>query len=250
MALRCPFRRAPDVGHHHGRIRGGFDEHDARVARRADRVTQARAISGGHGDTGDAERFQKFMNQPHGAAIRRNGVDDRARRPREREECRHDGGHPGIKHRGFARAALERDHLIFQNFGVGVRDARINQVRAFALFGRDTITGNGERPLGGFRTGENVGGAAKHGGPRRPKRQAGIETAREHFGRRPKRSGTIFEMCHNCSFPEFTAGQLRCPKSIDTKNSPGPRFVKPWRRIACACCLWARSSSMVRICRW
>ena len=77
---------------------------------------------------------------------------------------------PELKTAACVRPGFERHHLVLQNFGVGMRDARVNQIRAFALLGWSPAAGDVERALGGFRTGEYVSGAAKYRGPRRPER--------------------------------------------------------------------------------
>src|SRR5258707_2775227 len=70
------------------------------------------------------------MHQMLTAAIERLGVDKRAALFEEGEQSREDRGHPGVEHCGGVRAFLERDQLLLEDLGVGVIEARIDQVGA------------------------------------------------------------------------------------------------------------------------
>ena len=48
------------------------------------------------------------------------------------DECGHDGRHPGIEDSRGLRPRLQRYDLVFQDLGVGMGEARINQVGALA----------------------------------------------------------------------------------------------------------------------
>ena len=52
-----------------------------------------------------------------------------------RKESGHDGGHARIEYARGLRARLERHDLVFQDLGVGMGKARIDQIRALALLG-------------------------------------------------------------------------------------------------------------------
>ena len=196
---RGRFRGALDVGHDEGRIGGRFEQHDAAVAGAANGGVERVGIARPHRDARHAERLQK-VNQSGGAAIKRRGVDDGAVGPGEGEERRHDGRHPGIENRGVAAAGLERHNLVFQDLGVGMREAGVDQVGAFALCGLDLAGGDGEGVLGRLRAGENVGRAAENRRPGRSERQAGIESAGEHGGARAHRAMGLVWIRHKPSY--------------------------------------------------
>ena len=91
----------------------------------------------------------------------------RAVRPREREEGGHDRRHAGVEDGGIAPAGFERHDLVFENLGVGMREAGVDQVGALAVLGLDLARGDGEGVLGRLRAGEDVSGTAKDRRPRR-----------------------------------------------------------------------------------
>jgi hypothetical protein len=125
-------RRAPDVYHRHGRVGGRLEEHDAHVVRRAYGRVEVRATACRDADALDAELTQVVVDQVHAAAIERLAVDDGVARPQERHERGHGGGHSGVEHQRRFRSTLERDDLLFEDLGVRMRDARVDQLDVLA----------------------------------------------------------------------------------------------------------------------
>ena len=78
---------------------------------------------------------------------------------------------PVLKASGL-RAGFERDDLVFEDFGVGMGEARVDEVGALAL-SAGTRPEAQRRPLGRFGAGEDVSGTAKYRGPGRPKESWG-----------------------------------------------------------------------------
>src|ERR1035438_2317354 len=125
------------------------------------------------------------------AAVNRDRINDALAGMYEGEQSRHDGGHAGIKnHRGM-RSRFKRDHLILQDLGVRMIEARVNKAPLFV--GR-RLRASGhqvESALGRFRAGKNVSRATEHGRSRRAYRKAGIEAPRHDLGMRTK-YGSMF----------------------------------------------------------
>ena len=82
---------------------------------------------------------------------------------------------PELKTAASRRAGFERHDLVFQNLGVRMREARIDQVGALARRRLNLARGDGERVLGRLRTGEDISGAAEDRRPRRPERKMRVE---------------------------------------------------------------------------
>jgi len=59
--------------------------------------------------------------------------DDAGIGPPEGEERRHDGGHAGIENGSAGRVRFERNDLILQNLGVGVRESGVDQIHLLAF---------------------------------------------------------------------------------------------------------------------
>ena len=174
----------PDVGHHDGGIGRSFNQDDGEVLGGTNGRVHLAGVSGFHGNAADAERAEKILDQVLRAAVNGDGVNDVLAGPREGEQRGHDGGHPGVENQRRVRAGFERHHALFQDFGVGVIEARIDQVGLLACIGLGAAGHQVESALGGFRAGENIGGTAEHRGTRRSDRKAGIETAGENLRRR------------------------------------------------------------------
>ena len=122
----------PDVGHHDGGIGGSLDQDDGEILGRANGFVHFAGVSGFHGNAADAERAEEILDQMLRAAINRDGINDVLAGPREGEQRGHDGGHAGVENQGRVRAGFERHHARFQDFGVGVIEARVNQVGLLA----------------------------------------------------------------------------------------------------------------------
>ncbi len=165
-------------------LAGRLNQDDGEVLGGANGVVHLAGVSGFHGNAADAERAEKILDQVLGAAVNGDGVNDVLTGPREGEQRGHDGGHPGVENQGRVRAGFERHHARLQDFGVGVIEARIDQVGLLAGVWLGAASHQVESALGGFRAGENVGGTAEHRGARRSNRKSGIETASEDLCRR------------------------------------------------------------------
>ncbi len=183
LGLRCATRLGgvPDVGHHDGRIGRRLNQHDGQVLGRANGFVHLAGMPGLDGNAADTQSAEKILDQMLRAAVNGDRVDDVLAGPREREQRGHDGGHPGVEHQCRVRAGFKRHQTLFQNFGVGMIEARVNQVGLLAGVGLGASGHQIEGALGGFRAGEDVGGTAEHRGPRRSDRKAGIETAGENL---------------------------------------------------------------------
>src|ERR1700719_3713832 len=120
------------------------------------------------------------------AAVNRDRINNALARMYEGEQSRHNGGHAGVENQCGMRSCFQRDHLIFQELGVGMIEPRINQVRLFVFGWLRTSGHQVERTLGRFGAGKNIGGATKRRPSRRSYRKAGIETARHYLRMRPK----------------------------------------------------------------
>src|SRR5262249_16000673 len=95
------------------------------------------------------------------AAINRNRVDDALAGTREGQQRGHDRGHAGVEYERRMRAGFERDDLIFENFGVGMIEARVNQIWFFARLRMRAASHDIEGALGSFGTGKDVSRTAK-----------------------------------------------------------------------------------------
>ena len=176
---------ALDVGHDEGGVGRSFHEDDGAIAGGADGFVDGGGVAGRDGDAVHAEGLEKVVDQAGGAAVEGGGVDDGAAGAGEGEERGHDGGHAGVEDGGVGGAGLERDDLVFEDLGVGVGEARIDEVGALALGRLDLAVGNGEGVFGGFRGGKYVGRAAKDGGTGGAERKARVEAPGEDGGARP-----------------------------------------------------------------
>src|ERR1017187_10141562 len=120
------------------------------------------------------------------AAVNRDRINNALAGMYEGEQSRHDSGHAGIKYQRGMCSRFERDHLILQDLGVRMIEARVNQVH---LLIRRMLRASGhqvEGALGRFRAGKNVSRTAEHGRSRRAYRKAGIEAARHDLRMRTK----------------------------------------------------------------
>ena len=107
----------------------------AQIAGGADGFVDGIGFAGRDGDAVHAEGLEEVVDQAGGAAVEGGGVDDGAAGASEGEERGHDGGHAGVEDGSVGGAGLERDDLVFEDLGVGVGEARIDEVGALA-FGR------------------------------------------------------------------------------------------------------------------
>ena len=73
---------------------------------------------------------------------------------------------PELKTSAAVGAGFERHDLVFENFGVGMIEARIDQVGLLAGLGCGAAGHQVEGALGGFGTGEDISRTAKNSGPR------------------------------------------------------------------------------------
>ncbi len=158
---------ALEVGHGHGGVGGCFQVNDAAVAGGANGGVYALGIARAHGNAVHPERFEESVDEAGGAAIQRRSVDDGGVGAGVSEERGHDGRHAGVENGCMAGAGFERHDLVLENLGVGMGETGIDEVGALAIGRLDFSGGDGEGALGGLRAGEDVGGAAKHRGPRR-----------------------------------------------------------------------------------
>ena len=156
-------------------------------ARRADGLVERRGL------VRPARRCRSRRTAPEidgsGRWCRRRAASYRRcwlRGPREGEERRHDGRHAGIENRGVARRrfrAARSGPRESRRWGARSGNRSDRRVRPLRAGLRPPMMSKARSAASG--TGENVSGAAKHGGPRRPEREAGVETARQHRGGRP-----------------------------------------------------------------
>ena len=168
-----------NVRHDERGIRGRFDEHRAEILRGADRAFEQIAAARLHGDAADAPFREMVLNEMLRAAVDRHGVDDGLSRAEEGEERSHDRGHAGIESDRVARACFEVDDLVLEDFGVGMIEARIDEVGGFAFGHFHPAAGDVECALGSLGAGEDVRRAAKDGRARGADRQGRVETLRE-----------------------------------------------------------------------
>ncbi len=177
--MRHSIGSVPDVGHHDGGIGRRLNQHDRKIFRGTDGFFHLAGVSGLDGNAANTKRAEKILNQVLRAAINGDGVNYILAGTGEGEQGGHDGRHPRIENQCRVRAGFKRYHARFQNFGVGVVEARIDQIGLLAGCRLSTSSHQVEGALGGFGAGENVGGTAKHRGTRRSDGKRGVETARK-----------------------------------------------------------------------
>lgn len=173
---------APDVGHDHGGIGGGFDEDEFEAGGRADGVVEFLAAAGDNGAADDAPRFEEAVEEVLGAAIEGDGVNDGIAGGEAGHESGHDGGHAGIEDDGPFGAFFEGDDLVFENFGVGVVEAGVDEFGGFAWGGNVAAGDDFEGALGALGAGEDVSGGAEDGGAGAADGEVGVVTAGEDSG--------------------------------------------------------------------
>ena len=127
---------ALDVGHDPGGIRGRLDQHDAQIFCVANSCVDLRGLPGFDRNASHSPARQKVFDQLLCAAVYRHRIHDGVARFEEREQRRHDGRHPGVERQRALGAGFERQNLRFQNFGVGMIEARVDQVDLLVFFRR------------------------------------------------------------------------------------------------------------------
>ena len=188
--------RAFDIGHGHGGIGGRFEEDDAAVRGGADGFVEGGGIATADGNPAHAEGSQEAVDEAGGAAVKGRGVDDGTGGAGEGEAGSHDGRHTGIEDRGVRGTGFEGHNLVFQDLGIGVREAGVNQVGAFAFGGFDFAGSNGESVFRGFGTFEDVGGTAEDRGARGSEGKLGVEAPGQHRSPRADSAMAVIAIGH------------------------------------------------------
>ncbi len=153
-----------DVGHDDGRIGRGFDEDDFQVTSGLDGVVQGGGVAGGDGDAGDAEGLEKSLDQGLGTAVNGDGINDAVAGGDDGQHGGHDSGHAGIEDSGAGGGGFEREDLLFEDLGVGVVEAGIDEIYVFVGGALGAAGHEIEGAFCCFGAGEDVGGTAKDGG--------------------------------------------------------------------------------------
>src|SRR5581483_3938204 len=104
----------------------------------------------------------------------------------------HDRRHSRIEDRRVTRAGFEWDDLVLQNFGVRVREARVDQVGALAIGGLDFAGEDGKCVLGSLRTFEGVSGAAEYRRTGGSEGQVGVKAPSENRSARADVAVAVF----------------------------------------------------------
>lgn len=153
-----------DVGHHDGGVGRRLNEDNCEVLSGTDGFVHLARVSGFHRDAADAKRAQEILDQVLRAAVDGDGVNDVLSGVRKGEKRGDDGGHAGVETQGRVRARFERDHARFQDLGIGVIEARVDQVGLLANIGLCASGDQIEGAFGRFRAGEDVSGTAENRG--------------------------------------------------------------------------------------
>ncbi len=175
---------AGDVGHLEGGVGGGFEQDDAAVGGVLDGAVERGGIATGDGDAEQAPGFEELLDERLGAAVDGHGVDDGVAGAGVGHDGGHDGGHAGVEDGGGAGVGFERKHVGFDDFGVGVIEAGVDEVGRFAGFGLDAATEDGEGAFGGFGGIEDVGAGAEDRGTGGADRESRVEAGGQDGGRR------------------------------------------------------------------
>ncbi len=159
---------------------GVSTQYNARVMRPRNRLRNTRRIARIHSNTLHSKRFQEGMDQSRRPAIKGHRINNAGERAGEREESRHDRGHARIEDQRIGGTRLQRHQLVFQYFGIWMRDPRVNQICPFIRFGGYVAMYDCKRPLRFLRGLKYVGGTAEYSRTRRTHRKPWIESAREN----------------------------------------------------------------------
>ena len=122
------------------------------IVRLFNRLGQRLAIARGHPARVETERFDYLVDQVLAAAIQRLRVDERTASFQEREHHGKDRSHAGIEDGRGVGAALERHELLLEDFGVGMVQARIDEVGTIVAERMDFSKHNSKGTLGRLGT--------------------------------------------------------------------------------------------------
>ena len=122
-----------DVGHAQRGIGRRLDEDELEIAQRGGGAGQCIGIPGRNADHGESQRLEHLMDQVLRAAVQRLRVENRGPARHERETAGRDRRHARVEHRRALCPALERNDVIFEDLGVRVGQARIDQVDVLVL---------------------------------------------------------------------------------------------------------------------
>jgi len=122
---RCDNRG--DVRHAKRRVGGRFDEHHGQIFGFCNCASEARGITRVDGNRVNAVGFHQLVEKHVGATVDGYGVDNGTPGSAEGQQQRGNGRHPRVEDGRTARTLLERDEVVFENFGVRMGEARVDE---------------------------------------------------------------------------------------------------------------------------
>jgi hypothetical protein len=171
----------PEIGHGERRVGRRLDQHDAHIRRVADRALQCGRIAGPHRDAGHAPRLEHPLDELLRPPVYRHRVNDGAPGLEMREQGSHDRRHARVEDERGGGAGLERRDLVFEDLGVRMVEAGVDERHALPRHRPRTARHEVECPLRRFGAGEDVRRAAEHGRARGADGQRRVEPAGQDF---------------------------------------------------------------------
>jgi hypothetical protein len=147
-----------------------------------DGAVERGTVSAGDGDAEDSPGFEEVLDQRLRAAIDGNRVDDGVARARVGHDRRHDGGHAGVEDGGGLGLIFEWEQMGFDDLGVRMVEAGIDEIGGFTRLGFDAAAEDGECPFGGLGRGEDVGAGTEDGRAGGADGESGVKTGGQDRG--------------------------------------------------------------------
>ncbi len=163
------------------------------------------------------------------AAVDGHRVHHRIAGVKHGQQGGHNRGHAGVERECSRSAGFERHDLVFQNLRIGMVKTRIDQVDLFIRFALDPAGHEIEGAFRSLRTGEHIGGTAKHRGARGPHGKPRIEASGQDFGRRTEHGTMLVAVIHDHS--HFECSRVRTPVKGPARPLKGrPRKAEVFSR--------------------